>query len=117
VRLLELLRIVDRAKRGDGNSQTMLGRSTLTDLGVTRDQSSRWQKLADVAQEQFEAALAGPIQKPSTSGIINSVDPVRAKVAAASSARAISRTYSKRRRCGMIPLAEAAQRSRSGNSS
>jgi hypothetical protein len=28
-----------------------------------------------VAQEQFEAALAGPIQKPSTSGIINSVGP------------------------------------------
>jgi hypothetical protein len=31
---------------------------TLTDRGISRDQSSRWQKLADVPEEQFEAALA-----------------------------------------------------------
>jgi hypothetical protein len=30
---------------------------TLRDLGITRDESSKWQKLAAVPQDQFEAAL------------------------------------------------------------
>jgi len=43
---------------------------TLTDLGITRDQSSKWQKLDSVPEEDFEAALANPDKKPSTSLII-----------------------------------------------
>jgi hypothetical protein len=43
--------------------------TTLSDLGITRDQSAKWQKLAEVPQPRFEAALAGEA-KPTTTGII-----------------------------------------------
>jgi hypothetical protein len=46
------------------------GNKTLSDLGITRDQSSQWQQLADVPDEEFERALAEP-EKPSASRIIN----------------------------------------------
>jgi hypothetical protein len=36
------------------------GPRTLADLGITRDQSSQWQKLAEVSPGDFEIALAGP---------------------------------------------------------
>jgi hypothetical protein len=42
---------------------------TLHDLGVSRDQSSQWQKLAAISDEDFEQALSGP-DKPTTNGII-----------------------------------------------
>jgi len=45
-------------------------RSTqLSDLNITRDQSSRFQQLAAVPQAEFDAALASP-DKPSTAGIV-----------------------------------------------
>jgi hypothetical protein len=47
---------------------------TLRDLGITKQQSSNWQRLADVPQEQFDAALADATQKPSTAGIIRAAD-------------------------------------------
>ena len=55
----------DLVARGD----LVDSRRTLSDLGVTKDQSSRWQTLAGVPEEDFEAALAGE-EKPSTNGII-----------------------------------------------
>ena len=42
----------------------------LSDLGITKDQSSKWQQLADVPLEYFEAAL-NVKAKPSTQKIIN----------------------------------------------
>ena len=42
---------------------------TLADLGISKGQSSRWQKLADVPEDQFEAALAAP-DIPTANGII-----------------------------------------------
>lgn len=32
--------------------------STLSDICISRDQSSRWQKLASVPEEKFEQAIA-----------------------------------------------------------
>lgn len=43
---------------------------TLGELGITRDQSSKWQQLAGIPEGEFEAELAKPGPKPSTSGIL-----------------------------------------------
>jgi hypothetical protein len=45
--------------------------ATLKDLGITKDQSSQWQQLADVPQKDFEAALAEPTGTATTEGIVN----------------------------------------------
>ncbi len=71
-----LLRDMEKAKAGRpsknrSNDTTNFDKpKTLEELGISRDQSSKWQKLAGVPEEEFEAALAGP-GKPSTSGIIS----------------------------------------------
>jgi hypothetical protein len=44
--------------------------STLADLGVSRDQSSRWQKLAEVPDQDFEKALADLTAMPTTNGVL-----------------------------------------------
>lgn len=41
-----------------------IARSTLADLGITKNQSSKWQKLAGIPEEQFEGSLAA--DKPTT---------------------------------------------------
>lgn len=53
---------------------------TLADLGVTRDQSSKWQRLAEVPQERFEEALGDPDKKPTTAGIIAAATPPKPDV-------------------------------------
>jgi hypothetical protein len=42
---------------------------TLTELGISRDQSSQWQRLAGVPKDQFEEALETE-DRPSTIGIL-----------------------------------------------
>jgi hypothetical protein len=42
---------------------------TLTDIGISRDQSSQWQQLADVPEEDFEKEMQSP-DVPSTEGVI-----------------------------------------------
>lgn len=63
----------DNLKKGSKSYDTTSGKVaapiSLKDLGISRDQSSRWQKLADVPQHKFEQALAHPA-KASTGSII-----------------------------------------------
>ena len=47
---------------------TLNSQRTLADLGVTRNQSSQWQKLAAIPDDEFERALQ--VEHPSTNGII-----------------------------------------------
>jgi len=46
------------------------GATTLRDLGLTCDQSSKWQQLADIPEKEFETELAKPGPKPTTEGMV-----------------------------------------------
>jgi len=62
----QLLKQMKKAKGGGDTTKpkehrlhSESGAKTLAELGVSEIQSHRWQKLADVPDDQFEAALAG----------------------------------------------------------
>jgi hypothetical protein len=61
----------ERQKAGGDRKKSKSNGTTLIDLGITRDQSSQWQRLAEIPTEEFEAALAKPGPKPSTEGMVN----------------------------------------------
>jgi hypothetical protein len=42
----------------------------LSDLNISRDQSSQWKKLAAIPVDTFEADLADPMWRPTTSGLL-----------------------------------------------
>jgi hypothetical protein len=48
---------------------------TLAVLGISHDQPSKWQKLADIPEDDFEATLTAPGPKPSTIGTIREFIP------------------------------------------
>jgi hypothetical protein len=60
--LLKELKEAGRLKRGpkskqDLSSGTINTRKTLPELDISKDESSKWQKLAEVPEEEFEAKL------------------------------------------------------------
>ena len=50
----------ERAGREDAKAAMSRGATSLSDLGIPRDRASRAMQLADVPQDQFDAALAEP---------------------------------------------------------
>ena len=60
--------------RAAGVTAQLAAERTLSDLGISRTQSSRWQQLAVVPKAQFEAVLAAPA-KPTTTGILAQAAP------------------------------------------
>jgi hypothetical protein len=83
----QLLARMEKAKgggeRGVGRRGGMrsTGTTTLKDLGITKDQSAKWQKLGSIPEEVFEMSLADATKKASTIGIIREADPVRKEIA------------------------------------
>ena len=66
----ELLSSDNRIKRGgDQKSESKSSGTTLIDMGINKDQSSKWQKLAAIPQEEREGYLSQP-GIPSTEGMI-----------------------------------------------
>jgi hypothetical protein len=60
LRLMKERGELDAGKGGDRKSPSQPTRvKTLADFGITYDQSSKWQKLADIPTDDFEAALRG----------------------------------------------------------
>ena len=66
----ELLMDTPKNKGGQYRSQAVTGTLTLENIGVTKNQSSKWQKIASIPEDKFETYLS--VQKElSTSGAIS----------------------------------------------
>ena len=77
----ELLRDMEKAKATGSNQYGKVERSsdstdpkTLEQLGISKYQSSQWQQLADVPEDEFEAAVTSREQKPTTTGILRKAE-------------------------------------------
>jgi hypothetical protein len=91
----QLLSELEKAKGSPGNQYTgplpRQDRSnppTLAELGVSPNQSSRWQKLASVSETNFEATFARS-EKPSTTGMIREHDAFKPRAQATVDPRAL----------------------------
>lgn len=81
----ELLAQTEKAKGAAGTSSNQYQKEvqspdvtapkTLEEMGLTKKQSSDFQKLANVPEEEFEKAVDNPAAKPSTNHIIKPKEP------------------------------------------
>ena len=83
----ELLRDMEMAKPSGNNQYADVEVSTntthpksLPEMGITRDQSSKWQQLANVPDKEFEEAINVQGVKPSTNNILKKTDDLRDEI-------------------------------------
>jgi hypothetical protein len=67
--------IIQSAGGNRKSNSTDTSLKKLSDFNIARDQSSQWQKLAEVPEKMFEAVLAD--RHPSTTGIIAQHEAVK----------------------------------------
>jgi hypothetical protein len=77
----QLLRAMEKAKRGPGKGTTQRSQrltfeaATLSDLGISKQQASDWQRLGAIPAAEFEADLTDPLwRRPTTSGLLHRHD-------------------------------------------
>ena len=77
----QLLARTEKAKRGPDKATgqrsqrtTSDDAPTLADLGITKDQSSQWQKLGAMSQHDFDLAIGTAVLPPSTKGVLRTVE-------------------------------------------
>jgi hypothetical protein len=61
-------------RSGRGRPEKVSDEATLSDMRISRDQSSQWQRLAAIPADRFEADLADPMWRPTTSGLLERQD-------------------------------------------
>jgi len=78
----ELLRDMESVKKGRPKKEMSNGTTfkTIEKMGITRDQSSKWQQLANVPDKEFEEAINVQGAKPSTNHILKKSDDLRDEI-------------------------------------
>lgn len=72
----ELLKEREMAKAGrppnrSDETTNYRGAQTLSELGISKQQSSDWQRLADIPRKDFDADLSDPTWRPTTTGLLD----------------------------------------------
>jgi len=62
----------DNAGAHRGKQRSSCGTTTLRDFGISRDQSSRWQRLAEIPKKEFDEALIAD-DVPTTIGVMRTI--------------------------------------------
>ena len=68
--------------RGIGKKVASSATTPLSALGITRNQSSLWQKLGAMPQKDFDYAIGTSVKPPSTKGILRGAAPPPRRIAA-----------------------------------
>jgi hypothetical protein len=68
-------------KKGQPGKERSSETTLLSDLGITKDQSSQWQKLGAISQKDFDLAIGESVKPPTTKGILRAItEPPRRTV-------------------------------------
>jgi hypothetical protein len=72
--------LAEQIKQGGDTRRSKSSEPTLKDLGISKDQSSKWQKIGAMSDEDFDLAIGTKTSKPSTNGILRGATPPSEKL-------------------------------------
>src|SRR5215472_5983010 len=58
-----------------GTTRSPDGTASLEELGISKNQSSQWQKLGKMPQREFDLAIGESVKPPTTKGILRAAEP------------------------------------------